>query len=565
MKTNSSRHPTSSRISTLRESVAALAAVASVLAGVLLLVPGRTLAENAIKMGYAEGTVGQRGVRVIVTATNDVAIHGYSIAFTYPTAVLRLTGVATAGTHVAELEPDFVGATMDNALGIGGLGVILPFSEPFSLKELEPLPPSSYPRIVARLTFDVKADAAGGVYPLTLVDGIGQPASFNRFTAGGTSIVPRLEDGSFRVAGGNVLTLQKKIAFPGIASTQKILAYAQHSQPLDGFQIAFTFPKSAIEIKDVSFGGTDLGFELGRFNKIEAFAWNVDRAFSASEGRVAVACLFDFMPPIQGQTLSACDASPTCQSLVEITADVSRDADKISQYLDLTLGNTEVAGVVDNRFIIGDRSLDPLLASGKIYFSTGFLEGRVVDSLSLAGVSGVTVMTDPDRFSAVTGADGRFRIAGPQSAGIPPGKYELLLTRSGYYSSRQASLAGGGPIVVSGQGATDSAGDIPLYKVPVSAGVKFHRGRVNEDPRVDLSDAVYLLNHLFRGEEEPPCVAAADINDDEKMDISDSIYLLTYLFAGGPNPPPPFSEEGTICEPDPTPGPLTCERFTACQ
>jgi hypothetical protein len=549
---------------------AARGAALATLASLLLLAPVRTLAEEVVEdvitMGYGEGTVGQRGVRVIVTATNGEAIHGYSIAFTYPAEVLRLTNVSTAGTHVAVLEPDFVGGSMEDDLGIGTLGVIFPFSEPFSMKELPPLAPSSYPRIIARLTFDVKEDAPGGIYPLELVDGIGQPASFNRFTVGGTSVAPRLESGSFRVAGGNVLTMEKKIAFPGIASTQKLKAYAQHPRPLDGFQIGFTFPKSAVDIKDVSFGGTDLGFELGRTGKIEAFAWNIDRSFSASEGRVAVACLFDIQQPIEGQTLSACGASPTCQSLVEITAAVSANADQLSQYLDLTLADTGIAGVVDNRFIIGDQSVDPQLSSGKIYFSTGFLQGRVVDSVTLSGVGGVSVMTDPDGFTAVTGFDGTFRIAGIQSAGIAPGRYELLLSRSGYYSSRHRNGADGvGPIIVAGQGATGSVGDVPLFKIPVTAGVKFQRARVNEDPRTDLSDAVFLLNHLFRGAEEPPCVVAADINDDEKMDISDAIYLLSYLFVGGPNPPPPYSDEGTVCEPDPTPGPLSCERFTICQ
>jgi len=42
---------------------------------------------------------------------------------------------------------------------------------------------------------------------------------------------------------------------------------------------------------------------------------------------------------------------------------------------------------------------------------------------------------------------------------------------------------------------------------------------------------------------------ACNANDDERLDISDAVYLLGFLFLGGPSPPPPYPEPGV----DPTP------------
>ena len=75
----------------------------------------------------------------------------------------------------------------------------------------------------------------------------------------------------------------------------------------------------------------------------------------------------------------------------------------------------------------------------------------------------------------------------------------------------------------------------------------FLRGNVNEDPylpeyKIDLSDAIYLLNHLFRSGDSPKCLEVADANNDEKVDISDAVFLLNYLFLGGSEPLPNFGE-----------------------
>jgi hypothetical protein len=64
----------------------------------------------------------------------------------------------------------------------------------------------------------------------------------------------------------------------------------------------------------------------------------------------------------------------------------------------------------------------------------------------------------------------------------------------------------------------------------------FLRGDANGDGQINLSDAIYLLNYLFRGGPAPDPMAAGDANCDESVIIGDAIYLLNYLFKAGPEP-----------------------------
>jgi hypothetical protein len=74
---------------------------------------------------------------------------------------------------------------------------------------------------------------------------------------------------------------------------------------------------------------------------------------------------------------------------------------------------------------------------------------------------------------------------------------------------------------------------------PDSCAVPFHRGDVNSDGSLDVSDTVALLSWLFSGARTPPCLEAADFNNDHSLDLADPVSGLNYLFRGGPPPAPP--------------------------
>ena len=189
--------------------------------------------------------------------------------------------------------------------------------------------------------------------------------------------------------------------------------------------------------------------------------------------------------------------------------------------------------------------MTPRVNHGKIYFSLGNLTGRVIDSETKQGVSGVRVVTDPDGFTTTTEANGSFRINN-----VIPGPYAIILSRPGYYSQRYVTSPDGEKIMVRGLGANDGAGELPIFSVPQ---VPFVRADVNNDATTDLSDAIFVLSYLFQGGSAPTCLEAANLNGDSVLDLSDAVYLLSYLFNGGPKPFPPFDE----CALDPA-GDVTC-------
>jgi uncharacterized delta-60 repeat protein len=89
--------------------------------------------------------------------------------------------------------------------------------------------------------------------------------------------------------------------------------------------------------------------------------------------------------------------------------------------------------------------------------------------------------------------------------------------------------------------------------------VPFLRGDADASGVRDISDAAFILGHLFLGEAPPPCLAAADVDRDGTVALTDAIFLLRFLFLGGPPPPEPF----LAC--DESPGErLPCGSFQAC-
>ncbi len=92
---------------------------------------------------------------------------------------------------------------------------------------------------------------------------------------------------------------------------------------------------------------------------------------------------------------------------------------------------------------------------------------------------------------------------------------------------------------------------------------RFRRGDVTADARVDISDAVSVLNFLFLGGGAPVCRDSADANNDSALDLTDPILILTRLFTGASTtviPTPGIYDCGT----DPEPDGLSCANSAGC-
>ena len=64
----------------------------------------------------------------------------------------------------------------------------------------------------------------------------------------------------------------------------------------------------------------------------------------------------------------------------------------------------------------------------------------------------------------------------------------------------------------------------------------FIPGDASGDAVVDIADAVYLINYMFKGGPAPAALDAGDANCDSMIDIADAVYLINYMFKGGPQP-----------------------------
>ena len=61
-------------------------------------------------------------------------------------------------------------------------------------------------------------------------------------------------------------------------------------------------------------------------------------------------------------------------------------------------------------------------------------------------------------------------------------------------------------------------------------------GDTNADETVNLSDAVYIINYVFRGGSEPDPYHSGNVNCDSTVNVSDAVWLINYIFVGGNDP-----------------------------
>ena len=101
---------------------------------------------------------------------------------------------------------------------------------------------------------------------------------------------------------------------------------------------------------------------------------------------------------------------------------------------------------------------------------------------------------------------------------------------------------------------------LPLSSVAAQDAIAFQRGDSNGDELFDLSDAVFLVESLFVTNRSFDCMDAADIDDDGRVNVTDAIHAATFLFLGGEAPAAPFRE----CGLDPTEDDLDCEFYPGC-
>jgi hypothetical protein len=64
-------------------------------------------------------------------------------------------------------------------------------------------------------------------------------------------------------------------------------------------------------------------------------------------------------------------------------------------------------------------------------------------------------------------------------------------------------------------------------------------GDANGDAAINLADAVYVINYVFKGGPAPDPECVGDANGDEAVNLADAVYLINYVFKGGAAPVDP--------------------------
>ena len=86
----------------------------------------------------------------------------------------------------------------------------------------------------------------------------------------------------------------------------------------------------------------------------------------------------------------------------------------------------------------------------------------------------------------------------------------------------------------------------------------FIRCDPNEDGRLNIADAIFIIDDVFRDLVDASCTEALNCNGQGGNDLADVSYALAHLFLGGPPPPAPFGSCGLADGVD-------CASHSACQ
>lgn len=61
-------------------------------------------------------------------------------------------------------------------------------------------------------------------------------------------------------------------------------------------------------------------------------------------------------------------------------------------------------------------------------------------------------------------------------------------------------------------------------------------GDVNDDRKINVSDAVYIINYVFAGGDPPVYLRTGDVNCDDSTNVSDAVWIINHVFVGGNAP-----------------------------
>jgi hypothetical protein len=84
--------------------------------------------------------------------------------------------------------------------------------------------------------------------------------------------------------------------------------------------------------------------------------------------------------------------------------------------------------------------------------------------------------------------------------------------------------------------ATDAVGSTAYSHLSINFQRGYVCGDANGDSHLNVGDAVFLINFIFKGAPSPNPNAAGDANCDSRVNVGDAVSLINYVFKSGPAP-----------------------------
>lgn len=165
-----------------------------------------------------------------------------------------------------------------------------------------------------------------------------------------------------------------------------------------------------------------------------------------------------------------------------------------------------------------------------VYFSSRgpSYDGRTKPEVCARGVS--TSCADPYDPTGYTTASGT-----SLSTPLIGGAAAVILSAHPQWTPMQVREA----MMMSGDHASSPDNDYGWGVPDILAAINYTfymTGDVTGDQRITISDAIYLINYLYRSGSPPSPLLLGDVNCDDQVDASDVIYLVNYLYKEGPEP-----------------------------
>jgi len=503
-------------------------------------------ADNEIKVESRTAAAGATGVTVRVLADCDQLVTALSFAASYDSRI-SVTDTTLTGTDIE--TADWKDLDINTSEHYFTVGIIIEYRDTASAEPWQGIESGTDHHIL-----NVLCDIASGVADDTqlnidLREDLGSPPVRAVFTSDtGTTIVPTLTDGAITIVPGPVVSSVSPTWGPVEGGTSITITGSNFR---DGCTVTIG---GAALLDQVYVSSTEIQGTTPAHATAESVDVTVDNGSEYGSGTLTDGFTYVHLPEIDSITP---DEGPTAGG-----TSVTIKGNYFQSTTTVTIGGSELGGtvVVDSQTITGTTPAHATAESVDVVVTNTYDGDTVSDTL----------------------ADGFTYVAPPTISSIVPneghGDVDVVITGTNFRPGDTTVTFGGTEVTVTSVTATEIQCHFPgcsengwvEVTVTTTGGSDtvaegylctntFRRGDANcdgasdENPGINIADAVYMLDYLFN-QGPSKCLDAHDANDDGRADISDAVYVLMYLFGGGSAPPAPFPTLGT----DPTPPSLGC-------